>query len=320
MKLYKLTDSTYQTHNGTAIWGKGATNSVKTRVDKPQLCTNEVIHAYRNSNLALLLNPIHAGINKPVLWEAEGEVVVEDWGKTGGYELTTVKRLPLPEWYKKKTLRKRVQILFAILCAESVLKFYEDEYPQDDRPRQTIKATKEYLKHPSKKAADAAYAAARAAAYAAARAAADAAAHAACAAARAAAHAACAAADAACAAARAAAYAAARAAHAAAYAAARAAADAAAHAACAAARAAAHAACAAADAACAAARAAAYAAARAAHAAAYAAARAADAAAYAADAAAYAAAYAAADAAAPDFGKFADKAVRMIMKEAKKEA
>jgi hypothetical protein len=56
--------------------------------------------------------------------------------------------------------------MFAILCAESVLKYFENKYPKDDRPRRAIEAAKGYLKHPTADAADAAdatYAAARAA-------------------------------------------------------------------------------------------------------------------------------------------------------------
>ena len=53
---------------------------------------------------------------------------------------------------------------FAILCAESVLKYFEDKYPDDDRPRKAIEAAKEYLKtklaaYAAADAADAAYAA-----------------------------------------------------------------------------------------------------------------------------------------------------------------
>jgi hypothetical protein len=53
--------------------------------------------------------------------------------------------------------------MFAILCAESVLKYFENKYPKDNRPRRAIEAAKGYLKHPTARAAraaaDAAYAA-----------------------------------------------------------------------------------------------------------------------------------------------------------------
>jgi hypothetical protein len=64
-----------------------------------------------------LLNPIHAAFKDPILWEAEGEVVLNDRGlKVGCETLTTVRRLPLPE----VTTTQRVA--FGILCAKEVCK------------------------------------------------------------------------------------------------------------------------------------------------------------------------------------------------------
>lgn len=165
LKLYKLTDKNYCTTNDTK-WGEGVVHEVKKRVDTPSLCCDEVIHAYRNPNLGLLLNPIHASIPHPVLWEAEGDVITEDYGKVGCYQLTTVKKLSFPKWYEDENARKCVMVLFTILCAETVLKYYKDKYPKNDRPRKAIQAAREYLKNPSADAAArAADAAAAAAAY-----------------------------------------------------------------------------------------------------------------------------------------------------------
>ncbi len=178
MKLYKLTDENGFTKNNVK-WYEGFTLTLP-RKKNPQLCTADLVHAYKNINLGLLLNPIHANIINPLLWEAKGEVVVEDYGKVGCFELTTKKQIPLPEWHINENKRKDVIILFAILCAEAVLSVYENKYPTDDRPRKAIEAAREYLKIKTADAAFAAYAAAFAAfaAYAAAFAAADAAANA----------------------------------------------------------------------------------------------------------------------------------------------
>ena len=67
---------------------------------------------------------------------------------------------------------------WAIFSAKSVLHIFEEQYPNDARPRKAIQAAEAYLKDPSAEAAHAAAYAARAA-YAAAYAAADAAAYAA---------------------------------------------------------------------------------------------------------------------------------------------
>ena len=79
---------------------------------------------------------------------------------------------------------------WAIFSAKSVLHIFEEQYPNDARPRKAIQAAEAYLKDPSAEAAHAAAYAARAAYTAAAHAAARAAAHAAHAAARTAAYAA----------------------------------------------------------------------------------------------------------------------------------
>ena len=162
MKLFKLTDEKGFTKNKTK-WTEGYTLTLPSK-DNPRLCSLDVVHAYKNKNLALLLNPIHANINNPLLWEARGNVVVEEYGKVGCFALTTTKQIPLPNWYINEDKKKDTIILFAILCAESVLQVYENEYPKDDRPRKAIEAAKEYLKTKTARAARAAAYAADAAA------------------------------------------------------------------------------------------------------------------------------------------------------------
>jgi len=226
MELIKLTDIDGYTRRGCegeTKWSPGFKLTLPGGQEKPQLCTPDVIHAYRSAPLALMLNPSHANLDPFLVWIAEGDICVEDWGKCGCFSLTTCETLEMPEWFTDTTIRKRVTVRFACLCARAVLLLFEKRFPTDDRPRKAIEVAEKYLKRPDAAYADAAARAAAAAADAAYAYAADAAyADAADAAARAAAHAADAAyADAAHAAARAAraAHAAARAAHAAAHAA-----------------------------------------------------------------------------------------------------
>jgi hypothetical protein len=161
MELYKLTNKNGCTQGNTQ-WGIGVTHELKA-TEKPRLCTKDVLHAYKNINLALLLNPNHANISNPKIWEAEGKIVVEDYGKVGCFKLTTTKELSCPDWYIDDKKRRRVQVQFAVLCAESVLHIYENQYPDDNRPRKAIEAAQNYLKKPSNAAAKAANAAAKAA-------------------------------------------------------------------------------------------------------------------------------------------------------------
>ena len=164
MKLYKLTDQNGNTQNNTNWIPK--TTHEKQSCSNPELCSANVYHAYTNANLALLLNPIHADISNPRMFECSGDIVVSDWGKVGCFKMTSKKELQMPAWYTNQKTRKQVQVMFAVLCAESVLRVYET-YSDDLRPRQAIEAAKEYLKYQTTgaaaRAAYAAYAAAGAA-------------------------------------------------------------------------------------------------------------------------------------------------------------
>ena len=113
--LYKLTNQDGYTRFGfynACLWGEGVSHS---GTGKGALCGPGYIHAYTHPLLAVLLNPIHAGIDNPRLWEAEGDVVLNDNGlKVGCRTLTTLRELPLPA----VTTEQRVR--FAIMCAMEV--------------------------------------------------------------------------------------------------------------------------------------------------------------------------------------------------------
>ena len=112
MKVYKLTDKAGQTRRGTQ-WGHGITHTAEGEL---RLCNNG-LHAYSDPLLAVLLNPIHAAIVDPRLWECDGsDQRLDDCGlKTCHRSLTTVKEIPLPE----VTTAQRVR--FAIYCAREVV-------------------------------------------------------------------------------------------------------------------------------------------------------------------------------------------------------
>ena len=111
MKLYKLTDQEGRTKNNTQ-WGDGVTHTAPGTGD---LCSSGWLHAYTDPLLAILLNPGHANISEPRLWEVEGEVGATDHGlKVGCTSMTTVREIPVPVI----TIEQR--ILFSILCALEV--------------------------------------------------------------------------------------------------------------------------------------------------------------------------------------------------------
>lgn len=143
MKLYKLTNIDGQSGlMDKAVltqWKIGQTVSLPAKSNS-RLCTGGVIHAYKNANLSLLLNSIHANFSPLRLWEGEGDVVAQDWGKVGCFALTLTSEIPLPEWFSNKVTRRHVMVQFAILCAEAVLSVFEDRFPNDLRPRAAIEA------------------------------------------------------------------------------------------------------------------------------------------------------------------------------------
>jgi hypothetical protein len=168
MRLYKFTTQENKTRDVT--WHEGMTFVIPANQRQPALCTSGVVHAYRNRDLAFLLNRIHADFTNPKLWECFGQIVVEDYGKCACYELTMGQPLLWPEWYRNETIRLAVSVNFAIFCAESVLKYFEVKFPTDNCPRKDIEAAQEYLRTgrvADAYAARAAYAATYAEAYAA---------------------------------------------------------------------------------------------------------------------------------------------------------
>lgn len=125
--LYKLTTQDNLTRKGESnetLWGPGVTHTAKLKGNA--LCSGAFIHAYTSPRLAILLNPIHANIHNPKLWECEGVIIKNNIGgnrsdltrnnqalNVGCYSLTTIKELPVEE------LSSEQRIKFAILCAKS---------------------------------------------------------------------------------------------------------------------------------------------------------------------------------------------------------
>lgn len=118
-KLIKLTDQNMRTHNESFQWELGKKYEIEPDKRGTELCTDQVFHAYRDIDLALLLNPIHADIPASELriFDAEGSVVDEEWDKVGTHDQTLKKELPLPEWYADVNVRIRVYAKFAALAA-----------------------------------------------------------------------------------------------------------------------------------------------------------------------------------------------------------
>lgn len=108
MKKYKLTTQFMTTHKGFQ-WKLGRKEIIEKEGN--ELCSGEVFHFYDSPELAILLNPIHANITNPRLFEVECEVVSHDGLKGGSKIMKIEKELPLPE------ISLTQKIAFGIYCA-----------------------------------------------------------------------------------------------------------------------------------------------------------------------------------------------------------
>ena len=113
---YKLTKQDLTTYNGFQ-WTIG---EWKETSGEGELCTSGWLHCYTNPLLAILLNPIHARISNPKLFEIEvdGKCLTDYGLKEGWTKMKLVKEIAIPE------ITNIQKVAFAILCA---LEVYHDE-------------------------------------------------------------------------------------------------------------------------------------------------------------------------------------------------
>ena len=114
--IYKLTNQNVQTR-GSFQWALAEWHETS---GEGELCSSGWLHCYSHPLLAVLLNPIHADIANPRLFEGEGEGrMLDDRGlKQGFTRMRITKEIPVPV----VTTEQRVK--FAILCA---LEFYRED-------------------------------------------------------------------------------------------------------------------------------------------------------------------------------------------------
>jgi len=111
MRLYKLTDENNQTYN-ECQWGEGIEHTAD---GKGILCTHHWLHAYSDPRIAVIMNAIHSDFENPILWEATGDVGIEDGDlKVGCTRLKTLGIIPLPN------ISMEQKVKFAIYCAKQI--------------------------------------------------------------------------------------------------------------------------------------------------------------------------------------------------------
>ena len=149
--LYKITDKDGSpVHGGKGKWSlpsRGKPGAWR-EVEGALIPCKNGLHLLETTDIASWLKW------PAVLWVAEHEgEMVRDTDKSVAGKARLVRKVP---GYSEKSLR-----LFAVECAERVLPIFERQYPDDDRVRACIKATRRYLqKKATKKQLDEARAAA----------------------------------------------------------------------------------------------------------------------------------------------------------------
>jgi len=114
MKYYKLLSQDLTSHQGTK-WEIGVPITIAKEGVK--MCSDQVLHCYNHPMLAIIFNPIHAGIRNPKLFEIEvDEIVNTDGLKFASKSQTLIKEISLPEI----AIEQRVE--FAIKTVKLVYK------------------------------------------------------------------------------------------------------------------------------------------------------------------------------------------------------
>jgi hypothetical protein len=171
VKMYKLTTQEHTTHNGMK-WKIGQTNQAADIGNT--MCTSQVLHCYVNPIQAVLLNPIHANIQNPCLFEIEcSEIVNTDGLKYACKEQTPTKKIPLPSISLNQKIAIAIKLAMLVYRAASFTKWALAWLDGSDRSyaaaraawrRADADAAAAYAARAAADAADAADAAARAAA------------------------------------------------------------------------------------------------------------------------------------------------------------
>jgi hypothetical protein len=103
-KYYKLLSKEMTSYNNTK-WEIGVPISIIKEGNT--MCSGEVLHCYNHPLLAVFLNPIHANIKEPKLFEIEVDKIVNSDGlKFASKSQTLLKEIPLPEI----SLQKKIEI------------------------------------------------------------------------------------------------------------------------------------------------------------------------------------------------------------------
>ena len=113
---YKLVSQDMTTYNDTQ-WKLMEAKEIDKNIKGNKLCSTDVFHCYESPELAVFMNPSHAGFATPRLFKARcTKIVTDDKTKQGTKKMTLIKELKLP------IITNEQRIHIAIVCALLVYK------------------------------------------------------------------------------------------------------------------------------------------------------------------------------------------------------
>jgi hypothetical protein len=159
MKYYKLLTQDLTSHSNTK-WEIGTPITVQKEGNK--MCSDQVLHCYNHPLLAVILNPIHANIKNPKLFEISVDKIVNsDSLKFASKSQTLVKEITLPEISLEHKIQFAIKVA-KLTCKNEKWNLWADSWLSgEDRSKESADAAAYAATYA---AADAAYAAANGAA------------------------------------------------------------------------------------------------------------------------------------------------------------
>ena len=113
MRFYKLLTQDMTSHNDTK-WELNIPITVTK--EGTEMCTDQVLHCYNHPLLAIVLNPIHADIKNPRLFEIEVDKIVNTDGlKYASKQQTLIKEITIPEISIEQKLEFAIRVTQLIL-------------------------------------------------------------------------------------------------------------------------------------------------------------------------------------------------------------
>jgi hypothetical protein len=125
MKYYKLLTQDLTSHKDTK-WEIGVPITV-TKAGN-EMCSNQVLHCYNHPMLAVIFNPIHAGIRNPKLFEIEVDKIVNTDGlKFASKSQTLIKEISLPEISFEQRVEFAIRIA-KLVCKDELWNAWADDW------------------------------------------------------------------------------------------------------------------------------------------------------------------------------------------------